>query len=232
MNFRRWTDGIKSRVRQDKNCLIIITGNVRMGKSTLAKRLAAVLDETFKADQVAFTGRQLREIAVGLEPYKVTYMDESVEGGFSRDAMAKTNKDLNKFMIVWGTRNLIGFLLIPHLKDLDSGLERRADYMVKVPHRGKAVVYRPTRGDFTGKTFWGPEGGWFSFPFKKVERSEDPVWDEIERRKDAMVQKIGEDPGASVDGPQYGPTTEDVDLLIPVIRPLLERHGLRCRQEA
>lgn len=231
MNLDKWVKGIKARVRNDKNCLVIITGDVRQGKSTLAKRLAAKLDDEFSAENVAFSGKQLRETAVHAAPHSVVYMDEAVDGGFSRDAMARANKHLNKFFIVWGERNLIGFILIPHLKDLDSGLARRAHWMIHVPYRGKAIVYRPYRGQFKGDTFWGPEGGLFSFPFDAIDAKADEVWAEILRRKSRMVQRVGESHDGSVDGPDVGPGPDEVEALLPAVKPLLVRHGLRLRPE-
>src|SRR5687768_12955748 len=102
-----WIAELRARPGQDNDAVVIITGKERSGKSTFARWLARKLDPKFSHENVVFSGADFMELAVKSAPGTVIILDESKDGGFSRDAMAAKNKDLAKFLMVCGQRNLI-----------------------------------------------------------------------------------------------------------------------------
>src|SRR5688500_14826405 len=169
----KWIATLKAQPGRDSDVVIIVTGKEGVGKSTFAQWLARQLSPKFSTANVVFSGADFMELAVKLPPGSVIVLDESTEGGYSRDAMTTRNKELTKFLMVSRQRNLICVILFPNIRWLDPYIsEHRASHWVLVEKRGVALVHRSKRADYKGaKPSWVQM---FRTAYPKVEGTE---WD-------------------------------------------------------
>lgn len=180
----KWIAQVRAQPDRDSDAVIIVTGKEGVGKSTFAQWLAKQMDPAFTTANVVFSGADFMELAVKLSPGSVIVLDESTEGGYSRDAMTTRNKELTKFLMVSRQRNLICIILFPNIRWLDPYIsEHRASHWVLVEKRGVALVHRSKRADYKGaKPSWVQM---FRTAFGKVEGDD---WDAYLKRKAAMVR--------------------------------------------
>lgn len=203
--FETWCHDIKSRPSDDRDAQILVSGDVRKGKSTFAYKVARHLDPTFDHERMVFDISTFREIADELPngdelpPGEVRCLvwDEMVEGGMSREAMTKQNREMQKFFVVCGERNLIGFQLAPHIDVFDSYLRHyRATDWIMIPNRGHAKGHvRSTGGDYAGK-----KKHWEDVWLKRFTKEDGPDFHAYKARKQDMVRNIGDSPGRSESG--------------------------------
>lgn len=195
----RWLREIRARIRQDWDQVIVITGEERTGKSTIAFRLAHALDlHGFDLSRTIFRGTDLMDVAEQARAGNVIWVDEFVEGGDARETMSSANRKLVNYFRVAGERNLIYLILFPQLQNLDKKIrEQRAHWHVHVPRRGVAEVEAADReGRHRKGTYWralnfGDDG---DFTFPKVEG---PAWRAYEERKRRFVDEYGRNLSAS-----------------------------------
>ena len=178
-----WVEDIRSQPRRDSDAVIIVVGREGKGKSTLAYRLGRVFDpDRFTSDSMYFTGRDFALAATKAPPGSVLVLDEAVDGGFSRDAMSKKNRDLVKFLIVCRQRNLIGVICFPNIKWLDSYIkDHRMDWLITLPKdqpRGVGILSESMPTDFRNSNPY--EKARFMFRFGKVEGED---WEAYLKRK-------------------------------------------------
>lgn len=208
----KWINDLKAKPGQDNDAVVIITGKERIGKSTFARWLARQLNPTFSFECVVFNGEDFMALAAKSPPGTVIILDESKDGGFSRDAMAGKNKDLAKFLMVCGQRNLICLILFPNIRWLDSYIsEHRASHWCLIEKRGQALVHRIKRADYRGaKPSWVQL---FRTGFPK-EGGED--WDAYLVKKAAMVQD-----SARGEDSEFRPDPKAVARLVAKFRLIL-----------
>lgn len=121
-------------MKQNTFPVIVITGKERMsGKSTLAYWIGALLSErmnnSFGVDNFIWNSDQIIDQIHRLPRYSTLIFDEAGLDFYSREAMSKTNRTLNKAIMVCGYRNQCLILCIPSLWDLDRMVrDRRCDY--------------------------------------------------------------------------------------------------------
>jgi hypothetical protein len=154
--FDRWTREVRARLRDDYDQIILITGDERTGKSTLAFQLAHALDPNFTLRQCVFQAQDLIDVANSLKPGEVVWLDEAIKGGMNRDAMSKPNRQLVRYFTVAGERNLCYLILWPNKDWLDPHLrEHRAHWWIHVQERGQARLFWPDkRGAFQNRPYW------------------------------------------------------------------------------
>lgn len=188
MNLQeKWIADLKSRPGNDNDAVVIITGKERVGKSTFARWLAKQLNPNFTHRQMVFNGKDFMDLATRSPPGTVIILDESKDGGFNRDAMAAMNKDLAKFLMVCGERNLIFLVLFPNIRWLDGYIsEHRASHWCLVEKRGVALVHRIKRADYRGS-----KPSWVQLFRTAYPKEEGEDWDAYKKAKAAMVVKAG-----------------------------------------
>ncbi len=188
--WHEWVEEVRSRPRMDSDAVIIVVGREGKGKSTLAYRLGHAFDpDNFNSANMHFTGRDFAIAATKAAPGSVLVLDEAIDGGFSRDAMSRKNKDLVKFLIVCRQRNLIGVICFPNIKWLDSYIkDHRMDWLVTLPKdqpRGVAILSESMPTDFRNSNPY--ERAMFMFRFGKVEG---PDWRAyLDRKHDHMMRQ-------------------------------------------
>lgn len=119
-----------NRVRQqDEDFVMLLSGQTRSGKSTLAMEIALHIDPLFEMEkQVLFDMKEL-----GKKIYenrgKVYILDEAIFDAFNREAMSMMNKWLVKIFTVCAERNHVILMIIPKVKWLDKPVKERISFM-------------------------------------------------------------------------------------------------------
>lgn len=203
--FDVWCEDLRNRPRIDADAQILVSGRVRRGKSTLAYKIAKRLDPTFDSSRMVFNIHQFREVADGLPDgqelppgeVRCVVWDEIIEGGMSRDWNTKPNKEMMKFFVVCGERNLIGFQLAPHIDAFDPFLRTmRATDWIMIPKRGQSKGH--VRGD--GGDYPGRRPIWVDAWKKRFTKEDSPDFEKYKELKRSQTRKIGEELSA-VDEP-------------------------------
>lgn len=200
LRLRQWMDRFGDSVRRDNDVVMAVTGDEGSGKSSIALQMSAYMDPDFDpVRQVVFTADQFTRTAVELPKYSALVLDESISGGFSRDAGSGPNKRLAKFLTVSRERNLFCFLLWPNIRWLDPILkEHRCKWNVHVEKRvGKAGCRHVDCRCYAEAWVRQLRDGEFVFdPPKKVfpfrfPPAVGPVWDAYKKAKDEFVNQVG-----------------------------------------
>lgn len=178
------------RIRNDDDLIIVITGDERKGKSTLAFLMASYMDPGFDpADQMTFSGDDFSRVGSRLGKYRAVVLDEAIRGGFSRDAPTEANKKLAKFLTVCGERNLIGVICWPKLRWLDPILkEHRCKWNLHVEHRYRDHAVASLRLLRDDERVFDPPFEVFKFPFP---RASGPRWEAYKAAKSQFVMEVG-----------------------------------------
>lgn len=149
-----WNADVRNRWREDRDALILGTGDRRSGKSTTARKLARRQDPTFNIqDRVWFDIVDVIAAAEEMEPGQAIIWDEMIEGGMGREAMTRLNRDMTKFFTISGEKKLIVYCLIPHIDVADSILRNfyATDWVLKESRPFGKLHVRAPGGDYPGK---------------------------------------------------------------------------------
>jgi hypothetical protein len=194
--FDDWLDGVRTRHLRDMDTVILICGKERKGKSTLSFKLARMIDPSFDHTRMVFAATDLIKLATELPKGSAIVLDEAIIGGFSRDAMAKQNKDFVKFLVICGERNLVLFINFPKLKNVDSYIRGRMHYWILLPEdapRGFAIIHRPLPTDYP----WAKDHMKQVVGFNYGHAEDDPEWGLYLKQKSKMVVDRAESTGSA-----------------------------------
>ena len=115
--------------QQDEDFIMLITGQTRSGKSTLAIEMAMLMDSEFEMErQILFDIKDLKR-RIYEERGRVYLLDEAIFDAFNRDSMSMMNKFLIKVFTVCAERNHVILMLIPKVKWLDKPVKERISFM-------------------------------------------------------------------------------------------------------
>lgn len=107
-------------IRKDDDCVIIIDGRERAGKSVLAMQIACALDPTMTLDRVTLTPKSFREQIFKAKKYQCVILDEAMDIFYSKESQSWINKFFNKMLAKIGQLNLIVILVLPSFFELDK----------------------------------------------------------------------------------------------------------------
>jgi hypothetical protein len=191
LRIKRWMDEQRELMKGDWDLPIVVTGNERKGKSSIAFEMALYLDDLFDpVEQTVFAADDFTRKATKLDKYRALILDEAISGGFSRDAGSGPNKRLAKFLTICGDRNLIMFVLWPNIRWLDPILkEHRIRFNIHVERRykDKAVAkFRLLRDD--DETVYDYPVTLFRFTFPRARGAK---WEAYRSAKRAFVDQVG-----------------------------------------
>jgi hypothetical protein len=192
---------IKNMIRKDDDCVIIVDGRERSGKSVLAMQVACALDPTMTLDRVTFTPKEFKEMIFRTDKYKCVILDEAMDIFYSKESQSWINKFFNKMLAKIGQKNLIVILVLPSFFELDKyPALHRSRVLLHVytnkKKRGFFAFYNYSRKlqlHIKGKKFYNYKG---SRPNFKGRFSNYYPLDEQEYRKkkgDSLVEDSGED---------------------------------------
>jgi len=192
---------IKERPQKKFDCLILITGPRRCGKSTLAQQLATCVDPNFNCDHIAFYLEDFNEIikdnpqanpAKGLYPQVI--LDEAGFDLFSQNWMQRVQKNLVRKFEVIGSRNQIVYLVLPHRMLLNKSLrEGMVHYWINVTtwneERGFAELRIGKENLWQMEMFWKPL---CAFTFNEVG---DSLWKQYTTKKEKFIDDVTSERG-------------------------------------
>ncbi|KAA0006379.1 MAG: hypothetical protein FE045_03335 [Thermoplasmata archaeon] len=115
--------------QQDEDFIMLITGQTRSGKSTLAIEMAMLMDSEFEMErQVLFDMKELGK-RIYESKGKVFILDEAIFDAFNREAMSMMNRWLIKIFTVCAERNHVIIMIIPKINWLDKPVKERIAFM-------------------------------------------------------------------------------------------------------
>ena len=116
---------MKEMVDDKYDCVTMITGRRRIGKSNLGLQIARKVDPEFSVSNVAFhvdTFAQLLDQNPSADPenglYPQAFYDEAGFGLFAKDWMHNWVKEVGKCLRVVGKKRNICYFILPHIKKL------------------------------------------------------------------------------------------------------------------
>lgn len=141
-------DVFKYTSKKDYDYVIVVSGDEGSGKSTLALEIAMLLNK-FKnnracidTDYIYFTNSELTRFFQNVsEELNVHIFDEAHNIVASANATTKTNKNLTAFLKTARALKQFYIFVTPTFFSLDADVLRRADMLVHVQKRGRALVF-------------------------------------------------------------------------------------------
>lgn len=179
---------------EDNDAVIVIEGQERIGKSTLALIICLYLDRLFSILNIVFFKRFFVKVLRTLKKYQALQYDEAGLGLYKRDATTRGTKIINKILMTVGQRNLFLIFLIPSFKELDPYLRtHRVDVLIRVCEKGYAKIYSKAKikriKQLKDGTVYYPSCE-FAIRFKKLEGE---VWEEyLEHKKKQLADYLKE----------------------------------------
>jgi len=179
---------------------IMITGDRRVGKSTLANILASMIYKDFSVDNIAFTIKEFQEI-LRSNPvakngiYPVAILDEAGFDLFAQDWADRIQKEMVKTFEIIGAKYQTIFLLAPNPSLINRGFRKMASYWIYLPSekmtRGVAEYYEVKVNKYDGSIYYEPQCAFLFDPINEQYNSHLlPIWQEYEKRKMAFISSV------------------------------------------
>jgi hypothetical protein len=208
-------DLIMQRPRHKFATNIMIAGEPRTGKSTLAASLARKVDPAFPASKVGFTLEEFLKIfasnpyadpRLGIIPQAIA--DESGFAMYSQKFMDREQVNLNCMFQVTPVINTISYFVLPHKDFLNKNLrDTMVQYWFQVVTdklvRGFCEVREAVHSKFTKDVYWQPLA---AFTFDSID--DDDWWREYFRRKVEFVERVKKEPLT-----EQGTSSREKDLI-------------------
>lgn len=184
-------------VRDGFDCIVMITGRRRTGKSTLGLQIARKVAPSFGLESVSFRVEDFSEIldknpyadpSKGLFPQ--AFLDEAGHGLYSKEWMSIWQRNLVKCLQIIGMKNQVCYFILPHMRKLTGDIRDEMahiwiDVDTKYKHeRGYAELYMGSRNKFEQSIWWKPK---CAFKFNDLH---DEFWLGYEEKKKAFVNEI------------------------------------------
>jgi hypothetical protein len=210
-------------VQDGFDCIVMITGRRRTGKSTLGLQIARKVDANFGLPCVSFRVEDFSEIldknpyadpSKGLFPQ--AFLDEAGHGLYSKEWMSIWQRNLVKCLQIIGMKNQVCYFILPHMRKLTGDIRDEMahiwiDVDTKYKHeRGYAELYMGSRNKFEQSIWWKPK---CAFKFNDLH---DEFWLGYEEKKKAFVNEIAAE---KIDSSH---STKDAERLDAI---MLELHG-------
>jgi hypothetical protein len=189
--------------------IIIDAENARkgVGKTSLAVALALAFARAFDYDigkeDLVISGddyiRQLQDHPGEYQPSTVVW-DEAVGGGSgdSRRHMAEQNRVMGQAWQLLRTKRIISLVTLPDWSDLDSRLQKLADYRLWCREKpiGKFQAYKVVtpfaeRGVRTKGLGGGEDTSATKIAFPDLKSAGDPLYEHISEQKEALIDADG-----------------------------------------
>lgn len=151
-------------ISENFDCVIAITGNRGLGKSTLAYKLALGSVLKFKPERDIVFGKQDTLNSLAKWRKKVIIADEVIQTAFNRDFYTTENKQFIKILTMNRDRNNLIILCIPHFSSIDNQIKNLVRIRIDVVRRGLAIIHTPNKTSYTRDV-------WDISTNEKIERS-------------------------------------------------------------
>ena len=144
-NMISMCNAIHDRLDDDKDVVIAIDGEERIGKSTLSILLGFILDNRFDLEKnVAYlpTANEIESKFRMLKSKQYFSVDEAVKAFYKLHFMDRLQVRINEMYATEGWQNKITSLCIPRFTDLNEYFRNhRVKFWIKVIDRGKAIAF-------------------------------------------------------------------------------------------
>lgn len=100
-------------LKEDEDCVIIIDGDERTGKSTFGMQFGKAIDPTLSLDRVCFTPEDFRKAIINAKKGQCVIFDEAYRGLGSAGTLTETNRILTGMMMEMGQKNLLVIIILP-----------------------------------------------------------------------------------------------------------------------
>jgi len=199
------------RVRTGFDCIWLITGERRTGKSTLAAQMALSVDPDFSVDNIAFRLDDFNDVIESnpwADPEKGIYpqviLDEAGFDLFSQNWMKEVQRNLVRKMEVIGAKRQIVYLCLPHRMMLNRQLrEGFSPYWINTQvergERGLAIMREGHPNVFDIERYWSPEAVFL------FDRMTGTFWEKYSEKKNVFIEWAT--------GDQYGDGAPDKSKL-------------------
>ncbi len=128
--------------KYDKDLVVVVEGEERIGKSALAFEIANYFDPNFNIHRIAWDVPGYKKLVYSVPPCSAVIADEGVSMFFSRNAMSRENKEAMDLFTICGHQNLLHIICATRLSGLDSYLkDGRVGAIIKVTARGRFKFY-------------------------------------------------------------------------------------------
>lgn len=151
-NRLRLVKALRKRLRNDKDAVVVVTGERGIGKSVCSWVLSKEIDKNAKIDKNVLFDPQvskLKDIIYGFPKFSATSVDELIRIGYRRNWFKQGNKLLVELYNLCRYQNQASILCIPNFNDIDSDLQDLVTFWVFVVNRGVCVVFRSDKNPFT-----------------------------------------------------------------------------------
>ena len=188
---------IKEMVQDKFDCIVMITGRRRIGKSNLGIQIARKVDPGFGINSIALHIDEFSSLLnknpsadpeTGLYPQ--AFYDEAGFGLFAKDWMLTWVKEIGKCMQVIGKKRNIVYFILPHIKKLVGDIRDEMAYFwidldFKYKHeRGYAEVYTGIRNKHKQLIWWSPK---CCFKYSEFQGQ---LWIDYEVKKDQFIDDV------------------------------------------
>lgn len=146
-NLRYMCKLIRKDLRDEKDCVIAITGYPGKGKSNAAAIIAMLIDHGYIFDaNICFipTSKDIKDKYMGLNMYSILHVDEASRGLHKQKWYDKVQQTLNQ---LYDTEReghfLCTLLLMPRFQNFTENFRNfRIMYWINIEERGLCIVYR------------------------------------------------------------------------------------------
>lgn len=147
---------IRKRLRNDKDAVVIVSGERGNGKSVLAMELAREINPNFDVSKHLLYDpdvKQLYDLVYNSPPYSVFVVDEAIRLAHSRTAMSLQNILLVELISLCRFKNHCIIFCLPLMGSIDSAVRSMCTFWLHVLRRGTAVIFKPDPNPFISDVF-------------------------------------------------------------------------------
>jgi hypothetical protein len=174
----KWIKLVK---RLNTDIAIAVTGREQSGKSTLALKIARILNNNKFIDLKTQVGYDIEESLKELRNLKensIYVLDEAIRVAYNRQFMSSGNRKVNVLFRQIGSKKSTVFVVMPNFWEMDSSLrDRRVALWIhclgpsqinketNIPERFEAVMFEPNEHAFD-RDKWG-----LDFEFTRIKKA-------------------------------------------------------------
>lgn len=126
---------IPTLTKKDEDYVLVIDGEERSGKSTLAQQIGKYVDNSLTITRVCLSPDEFRTAIVNAEPHQCVIFDEAYGGMGSAGVLSETNRIIKGMVMEMGQKNLFVIIVLPTFYLLDK-------YVALFRARGLLHVFR------------------------------------------------------------------------------------------